>query len=210
MIYSIGTVCAVDFDDSSKITDDNSTQMGVDDVGKLGVSNGDTKLLESEEFYGNHFYQLNDAISSLNSGDTLILKNDVVQDGTNYIEIGQEKSGITIDGENHVIDANNISAILYVRADSVILKNIKFINANNADNVFSGAICVMGNNIVIQNCTFEDNTAVNGGGVYFRGSITGGRIIDSIFIRNNATGRTGSQTGMGGAIFQILKWGIQL
>ena len=119
---------------------------------------------------------------------------------------------ITINGNNHVIDANSNSRIFDVSASGVVLKNIVFINGKtDAD---GGAVRLAPDG-QIDNCTFENNHADRGGAVYLDESY----IYDSDFLNNSAAegGAVYSDGGSahgstfidnhadeaGGAIFQL-------
>ena len=112
---------------------------------------------------------------------------------------------VSIDGQGHVIDANNLSEIFYLNANNITLKNIKFNNSNSHNggvicnasditfinctfmNCFSGitassVINAYAPNLDIINCTFINNTGgLTGGSVIHMNT---GRIINSTFIDN--------------------------
>lgn len=75
-------------------------------------------------------------------------------------------SDITINGNGHTIDGNNIAKMFRVTGGKVILNNIKFINGYGNNHLPNGgAIHVDAGTLIINNCTFENNTAIGHGGV---------------------------------------------
>ena len=89
---------------------------------------------------------------------------------------------ITIDGQNHVIEAPEVSRVFWVKADNVTIKNINFINSNTTD-LAGGVISWWGNNGTLTNCNFTDNAAVSGGGAVLwkgdNGNVTGCNFINN-------------------------------
>lgn len=135
-----------------------------------------------------NFDELTSKIGVLDDGDVLNLTKDYcyVSGSTYGIAIS---NSITIEGNGHVIDANNQSAIFNIFADNTILKNIRFIGANNGD--WRGAIYLQGSNCSIINCSFEDNFASEyGGAIYLSG--TDCKIINCSFVENHALTQGGA------------------
>ncbi|WP_296877808.1 hypothetical protein [uncultured Methanobrevibacter sp.] len=104
----------------------------------------------------------------------------------------------TIDGQNNYVDGNHLSRIFTISGDNVVLKNIKFLNANHT------AVWLTGSNCIIDNCTFANNS-INGsvdyhggGAIYWRG--TGGKVINSVF-NNNSVIDGDDKHARGGSIF---------
>ena len=108
-----------------------------------------------------NFSDLSDLIQNTSKGDTLYLNKDYKFDNLSdsNLKEGIELDFITIDGCNHVIDANGQSRI-FKTFNNVTLNNIKLINGN-AD--YGGAI---DSNLTFacNNVTFENNYALNAGG----------------------------------------------
>lgn len=125
--------------------------------------------------------------------DCDILINDIEED---YYGGGIElfEDGLTIDGQGHTIDADNLSRIFYVVGNDIVLKNIKFINGfEPLDQLFNrgaGAIYIVhGASLKIVNCEFYQNSSKSFAGVIAnKGDLT---VIDSIF-RNNFSNRAGA------------------
>lgn len=113
------------------------------------------------------FADLSQDINSTTEHQTLELAKDYKNtDGSSYINITKS---ITINGNGHVIDANNRSRIFWIKADDVMIRNLTFANANA--HLAGGSISWWGNNATLADCTFVNSTAVSGGGaLYFKGN----------------------------------------
>ena len=133
-------------------------------------------LYDGEILTSQDFNQLQNLINGANDGDTISLSTDYVGNG----EININKH-LTIDGNDHSIDASYSSRIFKINADNVFLKNIKFLNGNSAD--FGGAI-YSNHPLKIDNCEFVNNHASYGGGAIY--SFTSIDITNSIFRKNTA------------------------
>ena len=75
---------------------------------------------------------------------------------------------ITINGNNHKIDANEMARISYVNQD-IIFNDVTFVNANSANAGYYNRGAVVyndGGNLIFFNCSFINNAAETGGGVY--------------------------------------------
>ena len=173
-----------------------------------------------KNFNGTSFSELKDAISSCSKGDTIILNNDISQDGISAISILKP---LTIDGNGHTIDAQNKTAIFRIAYVNITLKNIIFTNANGGNigaleiqygqcNIINcsfknnlgtdgGAIYSKNSTLTINLCNFTDNFAMNGGALYLKDSI--GMIEFSQFLNNTALNN-------GGALFLESVEGINL
>ena len=149
------------------------------DENLLGASNDGEILSDSVNFTGTSFSELRSQISSLSTGDTLELRNNVVQDGSGVISISKS---ITINGNGFTIDAQGRSAIFNIGNVNVELININFINAKNTQG--GGAVYFTGSGSVIDssfvNCTTTIDGMYDGGGaVYFNGR---GSVVNSYFM----------------------------
>lgn len=133
-------------------------------------------LYDGEILTSQDFNQLQNLINGANDGDTISLSTDYV--GSGEININKH---LTIDGNDHSIDASYSSRIFKINADNVFLKNIKFLNGNSAD--FGGAI-YSNHPLKIDNCEFVNNHASYGGGAIY--SFTSIDITNSIFRKNTA------------------------
>ena len=106
------------------------------------------------------------------------------------------KKNLTINGNNHIVNAVDQSRIFLVNSEDVVLNNITYKNGDADD--YGGAIYVNASatNLVISNATFENNLAnIYGGAVFWNSS--SGNINHAIF-RNNRVSGSGSN---GGAIY---------
>ena len=105
------------------------------------------------------------------------------------------KKNLTINGNNHTIDALYYSRIFYVSSEDIVLNNITYQNGIADD---GGAIFVNASatNLIISNATFKNNLAnIYGGAIFWNSS--SGNINHAIFSNNNVAG---SRTS-GGAVF---------
>lgn len=137
------------------------------------------------------FKDLNELISE-NDGEIILDKDFICGDSkfTDGIEIAQ--NNLVIDGNNHIINANNKSRIFNISGDNVTLKNIKFMNGTSND---GGAIINTSRNLVFKNCEFKFNCAPNGGAICNLGDNL--KVIDCDFNLNYAK--------MGGALYNNAK-----
>ena len=116
-------------------------------------------------------------------GETLNLEHDYKStNSSNQIIISKP---ITIDGNNHTIDAPDVNRVFLVNADNVCIKNLNFINSRTTG-LAGGVISWWGNNGTLSNCNFENNSASSGGGaVLWNGN--DGCIESCNFINNNVS-----------------------
>ena len=101
-----------------------------------------------------------------------------------------EEDDITIDGNGHCIDANNLSRVFYVVGKNITLKNITFKNGkikNDFDKYIDGGGAlrvVEGASLTIEDCRFEDSISNDqGGAIMNNGDLTSER---SVFINNKS------------------------
>ncbi len=93
-------------------------------------------------------------------------------------------SPITINGNNHIIDANSSSSIFKITSDNVTLTEMTLTNSNGS------AIIVLGNNFKTRNLSFTDNFADEGGAIQIKAY---NAIIQGCwFINNNAKEKGGA------------------
>ena len=127
------------------------------------------------------FDDLNNEIAITSQNQTLNLDKDYHLTNSSQKHIIIDKS-ITIDGNDHSIDAPDVSRVFWVKADNVCIKNINFINSNSGG-LAGGVISWWGNNGTLENCNFTDNVASSAGGaVLWRGD--NGFISNCNFINN--------------------------
>ncbi|WP_405305340.1 hypothetical protein [Methanobrevibacter sp.] len=88
------------------------------------------------------------------------------------------KNNLTIDGNGHTINALGKARIFFITSNYVTLTNINFINGYVAEDNYwrasgpGGAIFYQEytNHNLVYNCNFVNNTADNGGAIYFYGA----------------------------------------
>ena len=80
-------------------------------------------------------------------------------------------SPITITGDSHYIDADNMARIFVITSNNVFLDGITFKNGETKStsdhDANGGAIYVIGDNVTIDHCTFINNTAYEDAGAIF-------------------------------------------
>ncbi|MDO5847999.1 MAG: Ig-like domain repeat protein [Methanobrevibacter sp.] len=115
--------------------------------------------------------------SYISEGHGIVINKDIILDGA--YENGTGKSTLNGNGLSNIITITNNY--------SVVLKNINFINGNSKFN--GGAISLNNGTLVICDCEFNNNTALNGGAIYSAGNLN---IYDGYFSNNTCknTGET--------------------
>jgi len=118
--------------------------------------------VNADQLNNTDFDDLSNEISSTEINQKLNLHKDYQLPNTTQKHILINKS-ITIDGNNHTINAPNVSRVFMITADNVCIKNINFINSNS-HSFAGGVISWWGNNGTLKNCNFTNNTAISAGG----------------------------------------------
>ena len=108
------------------------------------------------------FDDLSNRINHTGQNQILNLDKDFTLTNASQKHIVIEKP-MTLDGNNHTIQAPDLSRVFWVKADNVVIKNINFINSNRAS-LAGGVISWWGNNGTLTNCNFTNNSAVSAGG----------------------------------------------
>ena len=107
------------------------------------------------------FDDLSDKVNGTDDGETLYLESDYkTTNSSSQIIISKS---ITIDGQNHVIDAPDVKRVFLIEANDVCIKNINFVNSK-ATGLAGGVISWLGSNGTLDNCNFTNNSASSGGG----------------------------------------------
>ena len=127
------------------------------------------------------FDDLAGEINTTAENQILTLEKDYKFTNTTQKHIVIDKA-ITIDGDNHQIEAPDVSRVFFVKADNVIIKNINFVNAKSAA-LAGGAISWLGNNGSLINCNFTNNSAASAGGAVLWKGDNG--IISNCNFQNN-------------------------
>ena len=179
IFLSISVVSAQDNATSEIDLSENTTILEVEDNDKLNVEMNKSDLKGSTST----FTDLQNIINKAPIGGTITLNKDYTYVfGDNAIIINKP---LTIDGKNHVLNGRLATRIFWIGGDQVTLKNIRFINANNTQTDWGGAIDWFGDNANLENCYFENNHARKlGGAIYLHG--TQGNIKNCTFNNNHA------------------------
>ena len=197
IILTMGAASAADTNttsDNLAATEETSLKLSENDnfEEKLGIDESTTPLLGPGNSSGK-FADLNTLISGATAGDTVTLTVDYCKESDFYDLISIDKE-LTIDGQGHIIDANNTRDIMRIdNAQNVKLKNIQFINVKG--NSSTALYWAYGSdNGLIENCTFTNCLGIDGSAINLIGSNT--NIIGSTFI--NCSGYEGGAIYWGG------------
>ena len=197
IILTMGAASATDTNttsDNLAATEETSLKLSENDnfEEKLGIDESTTPLSGPGNSSGK-FADLNTLISGATAGDTVTLTVDYCKESDFYDLISIDKE-LTIDGQGHIIDANNTRDIMRIdNAQNVKLKNIQFINVKG--NSSTAVYWAYGSdNGLIENCTFTNCLGTDGSAINLIGSNT--NIIGSTFI--NCSGYEGGAIYWGG------------
>ena len=136
------------------------------------------------------FDDLDKEIKNLKPGDTLDIDKDYYNyEGGKFIDlpITIDTNNIVINGNGHIIDARNLSAIFYVTGHNIKIYNLTFIDGfyhNNKYNYDLSPIWWAGDYGLISDCVFSGNKAYRGGAIFWTGDY--GLINNSFFESNFA------------------------
>ena len=152
------------------------------------------------------FQELSKDLESLKSGSKYDFKKDYNLQDNDFFHIHRKGivisgNNIVINGNNHVIDGAHHSSIFNINGDNVTIFNLTFINSFDScdDSALDGRfnykyspVVWNGDNGLMSNCKFINNTGVVGGAL----AVYGENIIltHNEFINNTAT-------GVGGAVY---------
>ena len=197
IILTMGAASAADTNttsDNLAATEETSLKLSENEnfEEKLGIDESTTPLSGPGNSSGK-FADLNTLISGATAGDTVTLTVDYCKESDFYGLISIDKE-LTIDGQGHIIDANNTRDIMRIdNAQNVKLKNIQFINVKG--NSSTALYWTYGSdNGLIENCTFTNCLGIDGSAINLIGSNT--NIIGSTFI--NCSGYEGGAIYWGG------------
>lgn len=157
---------------------------------KAGATGGDGS---EESPYGNLKAVTNNA--NYKENDTIYIM-DGEYKGTSNTGTGiifKENTTIkAYNGQNPVFDGENKRVIFSIDQKNIIIDGLTFIKGYGAySGAYGGAVYSEGLNLVINNCTFNNNRAANGGAIWAEGHYT--KITDCTFTNNE-------NSGVGGAI----------
>ena len=165
-IFSIATVNAGDMNDT--------TSEGIMQMEPVTLKTTENEIITDNP---NTFSQLDKDINE--SQDTFEMKYDYTfSNETDSGPVVIEKSDFTINGNNHVLDANMQSGIFKITGSNITINNLIFINGNSNR---GGAIYATGH-VTLNNVTFIANNASCGGAILIYDSIlncAGSRFIDN-------------------------------
>ena len=163
--------CDSDANDTVAASDDNQVELSQDSINDV-IEDDNLKSNVNDELinaFPKRFSNLDYYINS-NSDKDVYLKYDFIFDSS-YVQDSHFKEGITINrdvtihGNGHTIDGDNLARIFIARGKSVTFKDIIFVNANSP-NDGGGAILSYAETCTAINCTFNSNFARNGGAIY--------------------------------------------
>lgn len=161
----------------------------------LGVSFAEdcnnSNVLTSNQ--GNGFDELQNLIDESHDYSVIDLTEDYLSDNDDFPDGIVIDKPLTINGNNHIIDANFNSRIFLISSSDVVLNDIVFINGKTD---FEGGAIKSDNGVRINNCTFINNHASMEQSDSYGGAIyqNGGEVYNSCFVNNSAN--------LGGAIYQ--------
>ncbi|WP_458456914.1 hypothetical protein [Methanobrevibacter sp.] len=179
-ILTVGAASAAD----ENITDTNDGALSAEPVSEDLSS--DENVVEKAT---GDFSQLQSLVDKTDSGKTLYLDSDYTRDNTAILTISIRISKpITIDGQGHTIDANNLGYINIANGRNVTLKNIHFVNSPGA--LSSASIY----KFTVINCSFINCHSLAGG------AISCGNAYDCSFV--NCSSSSSSKDFGGGAIWK--------
>ncbi len=192
MILAISAASAADIEDTSDSDVLSVEEATVDEVVSAGaVDEVQTATEDAEVLSADGDGNFTELQTSVNTGMVMMDKDYTRVDGENDISITKD---VTILGNNHKIDANNLGGIFRINSGyTLTLIGVTLINGNSE---YGGAIYNDGGSATIVNSYFLDNTAEKSGGAIYNnaGSM---QITGSTFDGNNLTERT--VNGYGGA-----------
>ncbi|WP_409199577.1 beta strand repeat-containing protein [Methanobrevibacter sp. DSM 116169] len=203
-MFSITSISAID----NELTIENETIQNEINYATIEI-NDDEVILEGEiSLFATRTVNSQADLLNLNTAGNL-LSNDVIVIGSDFSFIGSGflningLNGITIDGQGHTINANFFDYVFrFTNSYDITVKNLTIINGYNGDDVNGsggGAIRIYDSsyNILIDNCTFENNTALREGGAIRAVPSAGDITIKNSIFRNN-TAQHGGAVMVGG------------
>ena len=206
LIFSIASVSASDLNNTDQVigassqedtlsvpvgdvNNTNALSVSNEDVLSAGVGSGNDNVLGADNV--GTYSDLAQLIKL--SKDELVLYSDYKYDAatdSEYLKGIPITKSLTIDGNNYMIDGNNLAEVFDIEANNVIVKNL---NVNHAlvNTALSGAINWKGDNGKLINCNFTNSrnnaasASVTAAGVFWQGK--DGLISESRFQSNSMT-----------------------
>ena len=174
LFLSVGAVSADEITAQSIIEESKehssvSTEIATDEI--LSASNDAENLANPDD---GTFNALQNKINGTSPGDKIKLENNY-ENKDKFNQTGIIISHpLTIDGNGYTIDAMGNGRIFHITSAHVILKNINFKNANYIEDFGQGgAIFWNGNFGILENCSFENCSAIEGGAIHYGGNEKG-------------------------------------
>lgn len=134
-----------------------------------------------------NFHYLDELVNG--EGGEVKLECDIIIDSSeasSYSDGIEITKNIVIDGDNHVIDAANLTPIFSLESEEVVIKNLTFKNSK------SSALESYNSRVTLRNCTFLDNDGEDGAAIYAVGD-SSWAVIDCDFKHNSSR--------IGGAVY---------
>ena len=211
-------VCLLASFSAVNATDMNDTQYSVENNDLLAIGSLNENLtvnnqvdeiigIENSEILSEGegtFTELKELLENPSDVNIILNKNYIFSSGDRNERILIKNDSLTINGNNHIIDAQSLSSIFEITGNNVVLKNTIIQNGYAKDPKYipvnGAAIIWNGKNGAIDNCQFINNTIVGyidycyGGAIYWRGE--NATIKNSKFVNNAIL-----NFGHGGAVF---------
>ncbi|WP_298523677.1 hypothetical protein [uncultured Methanobrevibacter sp.] len=175
---SMDDVCAADLNESADVI---KSELNVEDKLEnsqdyiLNSNNVDESLVTSVQndvvlgathtLNGGTFKDITNAINNANSGDTIKLSGTFTPSKSSEKIYVSKKVTITSSSQA-VLNGKGTSQIMILRntTSGTVLSNLKFINGYATG--LGGGVYIQSKNVKVSNCVFENNHALNGGGLY--------------------------------------------
>ncbi len=179
VLFCVSSVAAGDVNDAAIVSENQNIIENQDPVAASEATvEVDDEKIESDVISSSNgeilnakdngtFTALKEKINNADENATITLENDYTYDeGFSRDGIIISKS-ITLDGNNHILDAKSLSRIFSITTyDNVTLKNIIFKNAYSSDNGGAIALGIFYTNFSVINSTFINCHANYGGAIF--------------------------------------------
>lgn len=197
-------------------TSENTDQLSEGDSDTGTYSDTNDEIL-GDEPSGTSFTDLQNYIDTASNGSTINLNHDykfvpedfrtvtVEDDGENkseyynYTGVVIKQNNLIIDGNGRVLDASNLARVFIVEGENVTIKNIKFINSNPREVLYSN---------VDYNKTTDHLSDRKGGAIYWHGGGNGylnncsfDNCTANPIMNYGANNSAGTMNGVGGAVY---------
>ncbi|WP_198008272.1 right-handed parallel beta-helix repeat-containing protein [Methanobrevibacter sp. AbM4] len=199
LVISVGAVSAADNNTNlNNVSDSQYATSTVSDNTNLNLEDpqgnqsnvyyvGGNTTTDGDGSVDNPYNNLNLALNSSKSGDTIII-NDGIFSGENNTNLVISKS-LTIkaaEGATPTFNGQSKNRIFVIRSPNVTLDGLTFINGN-VPKSYGGALLIQRSNLKIRNCTFRNCYANAGGAVFIYPSVSNTVFKDTCIERCQAT-----------------------